>query len=218
MSRSLPHLTLTTSTRALSLTSPIFPTFSPSHPSPLAHDPYLPCEDPRQGGGSTQIPSPTGHEPKVIELEDLEPRRIELGDNYQNPIAEHMEEFGKVGVETSYLQSQMHSEYDSAKRIADSDLEDGELRNMRASQLFLREREENSGSSRRPTASGNQKQWQYRRQGASAQRTQADYSRREGLMSSSSQEPRASGKPDAMFSSKSTEPGNQFEGSIFLIR
>ena len=72
---------------------------------------------------------------------------------------------GKVGVETSYLQSQMHSEYDSAESIADSDLEDGELRNMLASPLFLREREENSGSSRRPTASGNQKQWQYRREG-----------------------------------------------------
>ena len=44
---SLPHLTLTTSTSSLSPTSPIFPTFSPLHPSPLAHDPYLPCEDPR---------------------------------------------------------------------------------------------------------------------------------------------------------------------------
>ena len=107
----------------------------------------------------------TGYDPKVIELEDLEPRRIELGDYYQNPVAEHMEEFGKVGVETSYLQSQMHSECDSAESIADSDLEDGELRNMMASPLFLREREDNSGSSRRPTASGNQKQWQYRREG-----------------------------------------------------
>ena len=34
-------------------------------------------------------------------------------------------------------------------------------------------------------------------------------------MSSSSPEPRASGKPDAMFSSRSNESGNQFEGSIF---
>ena len=59
MSRSLPHLTLNTSTSSLSLTSPIFQTFSPSHPSPLAHDPYLICEDSRQSGGSTQIPSLT---------------------------------------------------------------------------------------------------------------------------------------------------------------
>ena len=72
------HLTLTTSTSSLSPTSPIFPTLSHSHPSPLAHDPYLLCEDPRLSGGSTQIPSLTGYEPKVIEPEHFEPRRIEL--------------------------------------------------------------------------------------------------------------------------------------------
>ena len=81
MSRSLPHLTLTTSTSSLSPTSPLFPTPSPSHPGPLAHDPCLPCDDSRQSGGSTQIPSLTGCEPKVIEPEDLEPRRIELDRN-----------------------------------------------------------------------------------------------------------------------------------------
>ena len=41
-----------------------------------------------------------------------------------------MDEFGKVGADVSYLQSQMHSEYDSAESIVDSDLEDGELRKM----------------------------------------------------------------------------------------
>ena len=100
---SLPNLTLTTGTSSLSPTSPIFQWFSPSHPSPLAHNPYLPCEDTRQSGGSTQIPSVTSYEPKVIEPEDLEPRRIEIdrnlgtglyqtqerimGNNYQNLIA-----------------------------------------------------------------------------------------------------------------------------------
>ena len=49
--------------------------------------------------------------------------------------------------------------------------------------------------------------------GASAKRTQADL--RETLMSSSSQEPRASGKPAALFPSRSDEPGNQFESSMF---
>ena len=39
-----------------------------------------------------------------------------------------MDEFRKVGVEMSYIQSQMHSDYDSAESAADSDLEDGELR------------------------------------------------------------------------------------------
>ena len=144
--RSLPHLTLTTRTRPLSPTSPIFPTFPPSHPRPLAPDAYLPCDGPRQSGGSTQIPSLTSYAPKVIEPADLEPRRIELdrnlgtdpyqtqqrilGENFLNPIAEDVDEFGKVGVEMSCIQSQMHSDYDSAESIADSDLEDGELRKM----------------------------------------------------------------------------------------
>ena len=37
----------------------------------------------------------------------------------------------------------------------------------------------------------------------------------ESLMSGSSQEPSAYGKPDAMFPSRSNEPGKQFENSIF---
>ena len=49
--------------------------------------------------------------------------------------------------------------------------------------------------------------------GASAKRTQADL--RASLMSSSSQEPRAYGKPDAMISSGSEEPGSQLNSSIF---
>ena len=44
--------------------------------------------------------------------------------------------FGKVGAETSYLQSQMHSDYDSAS-IADSDLEDGEQQKMLTSRLWI---------------------------------------------------------------------------------
>ena len=59
MSHSLPHLTLTTSTSSLSPTSPLFPTISPTHTRPLVLGPYLPCEVPRQSGGSTQIPSLT---------------------------------------------------------------------------------------------------------------------------------------------------------------
>ena len=115
-------------------------------------DPYIfiPCDVPRQSGESTQISSLTGYEPKpvenkafdteAIEPEDLEPRRIELDRNLgtdpcqsqerfmRNSIIEDMDEFGKVGAEMSYLQSQMHSDYDSAESTADSDLEDGELR------------------------------------------------------------------------------------------
>ena len=132
-------------------TSPVFPTISQTHTRLLVHDEYLPCDVPRQSGGSTQIPSLTGYEPNVIETEaidpeDLEPGRIELDrnlgtdpnqiqercvrENHQNPIAEDVEGFGKVGAEKSYIQSQMHSDYDSAESIAESDLEDGELRKM----------------------------------------------------------------------------------------
>ena len=62
-----------------------------------------------------------------------------------------MEEFRKVGADVSYFQSQMHSEYDSAESIADSDLEDGELRKMLASPLYLQNREDYE-SSRMPIA------------------------------------------------------------------
>ena len=73
----------------------------------------------------------TGYEPKSVEIKavdteaiepaDLEPRRIELGrnletDSYQiqerfmrNSFGEDADEFGKVAAETSYSQSQMHS-------------------------------------------------------------------------------------------------------------
>ena len=65
------------------------------------------------------------------------------------------------------------------------------------------------------TASGKPEAKMMQKIGASAQRTQADHSRRESLKSNSSQEPRGSGKPDALFSSRSDEPGNQFESSVF---
>ena len=76
----------------------------------------------------------------------FEPRRIELDrnfrtdpyqiqeiftrNNYPNLITEDMDGFGKVSAETSYIQSQMQSDNDAAESIADSDLEDGELRKM----------------------------------------------------------------------------------------
>ena len=120
-------LTLTTSTSSLppiSSTSPTFQTVSPAPTRSLVLDPYLPCDVPRQSGGSTQIPCLTGYEPKsgefkdieteAIEPEDLEPRRLELGrnlgtdlyqkqerfmrNNYQNIlITEGVDKFGKVG-------------------------------------------------------------------------------------------------------------------------
>ena len=122
-----------------------------------------------------------------------------------------MDEFGKVGAETSYLQSQMHSDYHSAESIADSYLEDGELRKMFSSPLYLQNREDHE-SSRMPIALVNPAALLQER-GASAKRTHADL--RKSLISSCSQEPRATQKPAAMFSSGNQEQGNQFKSSIF---
>ena len=116
--------------------------------------------------------------------------------NFQNPITEDMDEFGKVGAEMCYIQSQRHSGYDTAESIADSDLEDGERRKMLASPLHMQSRED-CESSRIPTASGKPAALIQER-GASAKRTQANF--RKGLMSSSSQEPSAPGKPAALIS------------------
>ena len=127
-----------------------FPTISPTLTRFLVHDELFPYDVPQQSDGSTQIPSLTGYKPRVIdttvieteaiEPEDLEPRRIEcdrnlgtdpyqlqerfMWDNYQNPIAEDVEGFGKVGTEKSHVQSQMHADFDSVESIAVSDLED----------------------------------------------------------------------------------------------
>ena len=49
--------------------------------------------------------------------------------------------------------------------------------------------------------------------GANAKCTQADL--RKSLLSSSSQEPSAPGKPAALFSLRSEEPENQFKSSVF---
>ena len=62
--------------------------------------------------------------------------------DFQNPVTEDMDEFGKIGAEMSDIQSQMHPDHGLAESIADSDLEDGELRKMLASPLFLQSRED----------------------------------------------------------------------------
>ena len=72
---------------------------------------------------------------------DLQPRRIELARNigtdpyqlpdrilgydYQNLSHKIRRKLEKVGADMSYVQSKIHSGYDSAESIADSDLEDG---------------------------------------------------------------------------------------------
>ena len=83
-----------------------------------------------------------------------------------------------------FVQSKIHSDCDSAESIADSDLEDGELRKMLASPLHVQYmgEEKNCGSSQNRTASGKPEAKVIQKRGASARRTQADHSRRESLM------------------------------------
>ena len=90
----------------------------------------------------------------------------------------------------------MHSDCDSAESIADSDLEDAESRKILASPLFLQVPGDHE-SSRKPTASCKPDAVIPQKRGASAQRIQADHSRKGSLMSSSSQE--RTGKPVRKF-------------------
>ena len=59
MSRSLPHLTVTTSTSSLSPTSPILQSSSSTHPSLLSHGPYKHC-------GSSDLQSPTASRDELL--------------------------------------------------------------------------------------------------------------------------------------------------------
>ena len=85
-----------------------------------------------------------------IEHQDQTRDRI-MGDDYQSPITEDMDEFEKIGVK---VQSPVHSDYDSAESIADSDFEDEQLRKVLASPLYIQEREGDFDSSRKHRVSG----------------------------------------------------------------
>ena len=120
--------------------SPIFPLTSQTPTKLLEHDEHLGpdershCDDLRQSGGFTQTDTLTS--PKIIETnvidseaispEDLEPKRMEFDRNFgtdphqihercvRSSVTEDMEELRKVGADVSYIQSLLHSEYDSA--------------------------------------------------------------------------------------------------------
>ena len=87
--------------------------------------------------------------------------------------------------------------------IAESDLEDGELRKMATSPLDMQDREDCMSSGISTALEKPAAMIQERR--VSAKRTQAD--RREGLMSNSSQETRALGKLAAMFFTRKRRTG-----------
>ena len=109
-----------------------------------------------------------------------------MWDNYQNSIAEDEGELGKVGVEMSFIQSQMHPDCDSAESIA-CRLGSWRWRSTKilASPLYIQERGDHE-SSRKPSASGKPEAVIIQKRGASAQRTHAVHSRRERMKSTSS--------------------------------
>ena len=110
-----------------------------------------------------------------------------MGEDYQSPTTQDTDEFGKVGVKSlSYNQSLIHSDYDSAENIADSNLEDEQLRKMLASPLYRQERDGDFESSRKHRVSWKLDAMVVQKREGSAQWTQTDHSRRESLISSSS--------------------------------
>ena len=124
------------------------------------------------------------------------PERI-LGGDYQNPITEDTEETGNFGVDVPNVPSRIHSDYDSLK-----------MENYEKCWLH------------RCIYMGEEKLWFFskthsfratKKRGATAQRTPVLHSRRESLNSNSSQEPRASGKPDALFFIKERRTGKSVQ-------
>ena len=120
-----------------------------------------------------------------------------------------------------YIQSLIHSAYDSAESIAtppDSGLEDEE-ENEGQTRAYHSERESLMiNSSRNHEVSGKPDPECVQKREANAQRTQAYHSKQESLMTSSSRNLEVSGKPDAVFSCHSESSQNTFQKTEVMNR
>ena len=123
----MPHLPLSICTTSLSSSSSIFPPISQTPTIRLEHNEHSGpgershCDDLRQSGSFTQTVTHTGYEPSIKCRKDFWEK------NYPNTITEDVTVPNSTKIsKKSFIQSQMHSDYDSAESIADSDLEDGE--------------------------------------------------------------------------------------------
>ena len=153
MSQSLPHLTLTISTSSLSpisSTSPFFPTVSPTHTRSMA---LLRCSTAEwrinTNPISHRLRAQIGRDRSDRDRSDRAWRlraQENTGKMYEKLHYRRRRWIWKVWAETSYFQSQMHSDDDSAESIEDSDLENGELRKMLASPLYRQDREDCSSN------------------------------------------------------------------------
>ena len=220
-----------TSTSSLSPASPVLRSSSSPIPDLLSTRPFIHCEDPRKDGTSTEFQSPTGYEPKRIELNRILVNPHKKSDNWRS--GWYWGNWCHVVVTANHWYIP-----------PDSDLEDEQLRKMPASPPCLQEREENEGQarayhsereslminfSRNPEVSGKPDAECVQKREALAQRTQTYHSKRERLMTSSSRDLEVSGKPDAVFSchkssqntfserDRSNEPGNRFESSVHFF-
>ena len=138
-----------------------------------------PCADPRErsGDGFSDLEPLTGYEPNKIVDNQIINEQKDITCTQDNQITE-IEGHVKT---LSYYQPLLSSTQDSFESIAapqEADFDDEQIRALLASPRYLPERE------------------------ASAERSHVCHSEREGLMSSSSQDPTSTGKLVALFSSK----------------
>ena len=149
MSHYLPHLTHKFSFNFLTF----FPT---THTISLTHDQYVPCEVPRQSGWSTQSRRDRSNR-------DWRPRAQKSWtwqESWDRSVSNTTKILTtkipstKIWVNLEELVFYIQSDSDSAESIADSDLEDGELRKMLASPMYLQNRKDHE-SFGMPIATGN---------------------------------------------------------------
>ena len=196
MSHVLPHLPQNTSARSLSPTSPVFRPYSPSLSCLVSAHSGLECEtlrDPRRSGGYTKSASPTGYEPKLTQSGDFGPRQ----EYRDRSVPNTRKNSGR------WLAKSFHRRYGGDWKFwcrhALRPIK--ETLRLRFSRKHCRNQKQNKTQVQivlKPTTL-----------------KERERRERESLKSNSSQDPRASGNPDAVFSSRSDEPGNQVESSMF---
>ena len=162
---------------------------------------------------------PTGYEPKMIQSDDLEPRRIELDRNLWTDPYQNRKEFWKMTIKILLQKIRRKLEKLLSTNPTFSEGYTPIMIQLKAvlTRIFEMEiykkcwfhrcmhmgEEKMMVLLKKPQVSGKPEAEVIQKRGASAPRTQADHSRRGSLKPDSSQEPRASGKLDAVFSPRS---------------
>ena len=138
-------------------------------------------------------------------------RKHRMRSDFQNPITEDMDEFGKVVAEMSYIQSQMHSDYHSVEKHCR--LGSSRWRTTKYACFTTAD----AKSRRLWITSNNNCTWETFCIVAGERckcKAYSNWSKRK-LDVKYASEPRALRKPAALLSLGSEEPGNQFKSSVF---